>query len=72
MARWPTAKPWLDFSGSQEKSEISSIPDEIENPKQFLMQLAAKSRKREVREAIVPSPGSTASIGPDYNGKLNP
>ncbi len=52
------------------ENQIPSNPDEIENPKQFLMQLAAKSRKREVREAIVPAPGSTAFIGPDYNGKL--
>jgi hypothetical protein len=57
------------FLGISE-NQIPSNPDEIENPKQFLIQLAAKSRKREIREAIVPAPGSTAFIGPDYNGKL--
>lgn len=52
------------------ENQIPPNPDEIGNPKLFLIHMAAKSRKREVREAIVPSPGSTASIGPDYNGKL--
>ncbi len=62
-------KALAKFLGISE-NQISTTPDEIDNPKQFLMQLAAKSRKREVREALVPSAGSTASIGPDYNGKL--
>jgi hypothetical protein len=57
------------FFGIPEK-QIPTDPDEIENPKQFLIQSAAKSPKREIRAAIVPAPQSTAFIGPDYNGKL--
>ena len=45
-------------------------PDEIDNPKRFLINLAARSRRKEVRESIVPPLRSSAAIGPDYNGKL--
>jgi hypothetical protein len=45
-------------------------PDEVDNPKRFLINLAAKSRSKEIRESIAPSLNSSASIGPDYNGKL--
>lgn len=44
--------------------------DEIGDPKQYLINLAKKSRQK-LREAIVPSPNSTAKIGPDYNGQLS-
>jgi hypothetical protein len=52
---------------------IQSIPinvDRIDDPKQFLVNLARKSKKRIIREAIVPAPNSTAQIGKDYNGQL--
>jgi hypothetical protein len=52
---------------------IKKIPrevDQIENPKEFLISLARKSRKREIREGIVPNQGSTAKIGPRYNELL--
>lgn len=42
----------------------------IENPKEFLISLAHHSRKRAIREGIVPRPGSTAFYGPDYNNLL--
>jgi hypothetical protein len=45
-------------------------PDEIDNPKRFLINLASRSRKKEVRESIVPPLKNSAAIGPDYNGKL--
>jgi len=45
--------------------------DEEPDPKQLLIALAKRSRKRELREAIVPRPRSIASIGPDYNGCLS-
>lgn len=52
---------------------VSLIPanvDEIADPKQLLINLARKSRKRKLREAIVPERNSTAKIGKDYNGQL--
>jgi hypothetical protein len=44
--------------------------DDLKDPKAALIGLAQRSRYRHRREAIVPRPGSTARIGPDYNGCL--
>jgi hypothetical protein len=46
--------------------EIEAVPD----PKQLLINLAAKSKNRKIREAIVPPAGKTVTMGPDYNDKL--
>jgi len=45
--------------------------DSIDDPKQCLINLARRSRRRELREAIVPDHNTTAKIGPDYNGQLS-
>jgi hypothetical protein len=54
---------------------VDNIPrdaDLIPDPKQCLINLVAeKSKKRKLREAIVPEPNSTAKIGKDYNGQLS-
>jgi len=49
---------------------IPEAVDEIQNAKRFLIDLAKRSRKKQVRLDIVPKEGSTAKIGPDYNGRL--
>jgi hypothetical protein len=49
---------------------IPSDTDSLADPKKTLLDLCAKSRKRYLREAIVPAPKSTAKVGPDYNGRL--
>ncbi|MEP0859270.1 hypothetical protein [Trichocoleus sp. DQ-U1] len=52
---------------------VNLIPgdvDEIPDPKQLLINLARKSKKRNLRDAIVPDSNSTAKIGKDYNGQL--
>lgn len=49
---------------------IPSNVDEIADSKQFLINLARRSSKRSLREAIVPASRSTAKIGKDYNGQL--
>ena len=52
---------------------VDNIPgdaDLIPDPKQLLINLARRSRKRKLREAIVPERNSTANIGKDYNGQL--
>jgi len=49
------------------------VPRDVEsivNPKETLIGLARRSRKRDIREDIVPATGSTARIGPNYNGRL--
>jgi hypothetical protein len=44
--------------------------DRIPDPKLLLINLARRSKKRDLREAIVPPPNSTAKIGKDDNGQL--
>lgn len=49
---------------------IPNNPDELADPKRALIELAARSRKRGLRDSIIPASGSTAKQGPDYNGAL--
>ncbi|HUR81788.1 MAG TPA: hypothetical protein VM733_13560 [Thermoanaerobaculia bacterium] len=44
--------------------------DTIPNPKQFLVNLARRSRSTGIRTDLVPVAGSTASVGPMYNPRL--
>jgi len=51
----------------------TAIPHSVENipnPKEFLINLARKSPKRDIREDIVPLTGSSAKRGRNYNGSL--
>ena len=52
------------------RAEIPLNTDTLDDPKKFLINLAFKSKNKILRESIVPCPGSTATIGPDYNGVL--
>jgi hypothetical protein len=52
------------------QNKIPLKVDEVIDPKQFLINLARKSKYRQIREAIVPRSGSSAKQGPDYNGAL--
>ncbi|MHB8898562.1 MAG: hypothetical protein ACYC6Y_07425 [Thermoguttaceae bacterium] len=49
---------------------IPSQTDEIADAKRFLLDLVRRSRKRELRDSLLPSPRSTAKQGPDYNRPL--
>ena len=53
-----------------ERTSIQVKVDEIDDPKEYLINLVRRSNKRELREAIVPGKGSEADHGPDYNGSL--
>jgi hypothetical protein len=44
--------------------------DAIGDPKACLIDLARRSPRRDLRADIVPPPGSTRKIGPNYNGRL--
>ncbi len=53
---------------------VRNIPPDTETinqPKEFLIQLARRSPSRRVKRDIVPRPGSTSKVGPDYNGQLS-
>lgn len=49
---------------------IPDSPDLLQDPKNTLIQLARRSRKRVIREDIVPI-NANATIGPNYNGCLS-
>ena len=52
---------------------LSRIPrdtDTIPHPKEFLVALARRSRKAGLREELVPRPGATSTVGPEYNSRL--
>jgi hypothetical protein len=51
-------------------ARIPSNPEEVDDPKRCLVDLARRSRKRKVRDDMVPEPGSGRSIGPEYNRRL--
>ena len=50
---------------------IPSPTDDILNPKEFLLSLARRSKKKTVREALVPAQDATLSIGNEYNTLLS-
>lgn len=68
---------WLlaDREGFAQFLGISDVlvpvqPDQVADPKQTLINLARRSRRRALKQSIVPRQGSTATQGPDYNGCL--
>lgn len=50
--------------------ELPPNPDLLEHPKRFLVDLARQSRKNDIREDIVPRPGSGQSVGPAYASRM--
>jgi hypothetical protein len=68
---------WLmaDIEGLSHYFNVSETlfpknPDIVTDPKNTLIQLARRSKKRHIREDIVPI-NQNASIGPNYNGCLS-
>ena len=55
---------WLGISAARIPQNPESVPD----PKRMLVQLAAKSRKRGIKAAMVPAgyPNASAQTGPEY------
>lgn len=51
-------------------SKIPRNPEAIENPKNTVVELARASRRRDIREDMVPRPGSGRSVGPAYTSRL--
>ncbi len=53
-------------------NRIPQNTDEIEKPKEFLVSLARRSRKRTLRRELAPAQGATtAKVGPLYNARFN-
>ena len=51
-------------------ARIPSNPDAEPDPKTALINLARRSRRRAIREDIVPREGSGGRVGPGYTGRL--
>lgn len=51
-------------------ARIPTDPESIADPKNKLVQVAACSRSRDIREDLVPRPGSKKQVGPAYTSRL--
>lgn len=51
-------------------NRIPMNPDSLPNPKEALINLARRSRRRYIREDIAPRAGSHRSVGPAYSSQL--
>ena len=52
---------------------LNRIPlntDSIPDPKRELVNVARRSRRRDIKLALVPAHGATNSVGPEYNSRL--
>ena len=52
------------------RSRIPSDPEQLHEPKAEMVNLARSSRRRSIREDMVPREGSGRSIGPAYTSRL--
>jgi len=51
-------------------SRVPSVPEQLDDPKQTVIELVARSRKRDIRSDMVPERGSGRREGPGYAGRL--
>lgn len=51
-------------------SRIPARPESEDDPKQVMVSLAARSRRKAIREDMVPRPGSGRSVGAAYTSRL--
>ena len=58
---------FLGISRNLVPQDVDAIPD----PKKCLIELARRSRRRDIREDIVPPKNTTRQVGPSYNPRLS-
>ena len=51
-------------------SKMPADPEALDNPKAVMIDLARGSRRRDIREEMVPRPGSGRRVGPAYASRL--
>jgi hypothetical protein len=51
-------------------SRVPTHPESIQDPKRTMVDLARRSRRRDIREDMVPRPGSGRAVGPAYTSRL--
>jgi hypothetical protein len=52
------------------ESHIPPNPEALDDPKEALVNVARRSRRRDIRNDMAPRPGSGLSIGPAYTSRL--
>ena len=52
------------------ESQIYADTDSLQSPKETIVNLATQSRRREIREDMVPRPQSGRLVGPAYNSRI--
>ncbi len=52
------------------RSSVPNNPEGLENPKAALVELARQSRRRDIREDMVPREGSGRPVGPAFTSRL--
>ena len=60
---------FAEFVGVREGLVPQDV-EQIDNPKKKLIDIVRRSRRKRIREDIVPPQRSTREQGPDYNGRL--
>ncbi|HRC86447.1 MAG TPA: hypothetical protein PK413_12630 [Thermoanaerobaculia bacterium] len=74
----PEVEAWLlgdreavaEFLGV-EIHRVPSAPESVQDPKALLVSLARLSKRRTLRDALVPRAGSGRQVGPGYSGALH-
>ena len=49
---------------------VPDEPDSVEQPKELIVSLARKSKRKDIREDLVPLPGDIRKVGAAYNPRL--
>ena len=52
------------------RSRLPADPERLDNPKAAMIELARASRRRDIREDMVPRPESGRQVGPAYSSRL--
>lgn len=60
------SKSLASFMGVREK-EFPANPDQLDDPKEFIVEVARKSRFQTIQNSMVPAAGSKANVGPYFN-----
>jgi len=50
--------------------KINYEPEKLQDPKEEIIRLARSSRRKDIREDIIPRPGSGICIGPAYSSRM--
>jgi hypothetical protein len=51
-------------------AKVPLAPDSLDDPKRTLVDLSRRSRRRDIREDMIPRPGSGRSEGPAYSSRI--